>query len=184
VLDADGRAEIPAVVDAIYLAIESGADIINLSFGLQSDEKPDSLKDALKEAKDAGVLVVAAAGNGGDDQKRYPASEGSVISVGALDVTDDNQVAGFSSHGKWVLLAAPGVGIVSSVPGGGYATWAGTSMAAPVVSGQAALLVQVDPEAKRNDVEKALKDSAHKMHGDHKAEKGAIDILESIIDMM
>ena len=57
-------------------------------------------------------------------------------------------------------------------------------MASPVVAGQAALLLEIDPEAKRNDVEKAIKDTARKMTGDNTPDKGAIDILESFADMM
>lgn len=183
VLDADGRADVPTVVEGIAMAMERGADVINLSFTLLGDTKPETMKDVLKEAKDAGVVVVGAAGNGSDDTKRYPASESSVISVAAIDHESAEEVAGFSSHGKWVLLAAPGVSIISAVPGGGYATWSGTSMAAPVVAGQAALLIEIDPSAKRSDVEKALKNGAHKMSGDDRTDKGVIDIMESIDEM-
>ena len=180
VLDAEGRGHLYAVVDGIDMAIEGGADVINLSFSLPDDHKPAPLKDALKRAKDAGVVVVGAAGNRADDRKLYPASEGSVISVGAIGGNDHDEVAGFSSHGKWVLLAAPGVDIVSAVPGGGHAVWTGTSMATPVVAGQAALLFQIAPEAEQKDVRKALKDSARKMRGKKRADKGEIDILESL----
>lgn len=181
VLDADGQAGVPTVVEGIYLAIEMNADVVNMSFSLPSNRKPDSLKDALKAAKDADVLVIGAAGNSGRSDKIYPASEGSVLSVGALDTDEHDEVAEFSGHGKWVLLAAPGVGIVSAVPGGGYAKWAGTSTATPVVAGQAALLVEARPDADRKDLEKAIKDSARKMAGKHRAEKGVIDLLESLV---
>lgn len=183
VLDADGRADVPTVVEGVTMAIEAGADVINLSFTLIGDLKPETMKDVLKAAKDEGIIVVGAAGNGSDDEKRYPASESSVISVAAIDHDDSDEVAGFSNHGNWVLLAAPGVSIVSAIPGGGYATWSGTSMAAPVVAGQAALLIEVDPSAKRSDVEKALKDGAQKMGGKARTEKGVIDIMESIAEM-
>ena len=183
VLDADGRASVYGMVEGIDLAIERGAKVINLSASLLSDAKPDTLKDAIKRAKDADVIVIAAAGNTADDRKLYPGSESSVISVGALDIDDDDEVTGFSAHGNWVLLAAPGVGIVSAVPGGGYAEWTGTSMAAPIVAGQAALLVEVDPDVERKDLEKALKDSAKKMPGKQRAEKGIIDILESLNEL-
>jgi len=183
VLDADGRAGVPTVVEGIYLAIELGADVINLSFSLPTNDKPDSLKDALKAAKEADIVVTGAAGNQGLDDKVYPASEGSVISVGAIDTADQEEVAQFSSYGKWVLVAAPGVDVVSTVPGGGYAVWAGTSMASPVVAGQLALLLEIDPDAKRKDLEKAVKDSARKMTGNNKAEKGVVDLLESLVQI-
>jgi subtilisin family serine protease len=183
VLDADGRSDVAAVAEGIDLAIELGADIINLSAGFPSNEKPHILKDALKRAKEADVVVIVAAGNTGVDSKVYPASESSVISVGAFGFSDIEQVTDFSAHGSWVAVAAPGVGLVSAIPGGGYAEWAGTSMAAPIVAGSAALLVDLDPDADGKDIAKALEDGAQKMHGDDHVKKGRIDILASFDEL-
>ena len=94
----------------------------------------------------SGAVVVAAAGNDASDAVReYPAAEGT---YGLLAVAASNaagQLAGFSNSGPWVHIAAPGQGITSSVPGGGYGTWSGTSMAAPLAAGTAALVRALNP---------------------------------------
>jgi len=86
------------------------------------------------------LVVVAAAGNGGDFVEQYPAAEGTggLIAVGAS--TQQDQLATFSTRGSWIRVAAPGQGITSTVPGGGFGTWSGTSMAAPLVAAEAALI--------------------------------------------
>ena len=178
VLDADGRADLYMVIDAIDLAIEMDADVINMSFGLVGKHKSRAMDDALKRAQKAGIVVVAAAGNVGTSDHSYPASAKDVIAVTALG--DDGQLlAPFSNHGKWVHVAAPGVNIVSAVPDGGYATWAGSSMATAVVSSLAALLAEYAPAKDGKAIRKAVLDGARKMKGKEKADKGIIDFLHS-----
>jgi subtilisin family serine protease len=179
VLNADGEAELYAVIEGIYLAIEMEVDVINMSFGLMGRRMSKSLDEALKQADKAGIVVVAAAGNAGGSEKHYPAAAKNVIAVTALGA-DGELLAPFSNHGKWVHVAAPGVGIVSAVPGGGYATWSGTSMATPVVSSLAAILTDYAPDRAGDKVSKAILDSARKMHHDERADKGIINVLGSI----
>ena len=178
VLNSDGQGTVFGVAEAVRHAVDAGAHVINLSFG--TDKKIDSqvLKDAIAYAKDNGVLVVAAAGNSSSDKKRYPAADAGIVSVGAYDPTK-NELAKFASHGKWVTVAAPGVNITSTVPGGGYATWSGSSMAAPFVSAQAALLLAVDPELTLDELIKLIKDNTAKIKG-KKLDKGAVDYMRSI----
>ena len=178
VLDADGRAELYAVIDAIDLAVEADVDVINMSFGILGKGKSKALDQALKRAHKAGIVVVAAAGNTGESDEHYPAAAKNVIAVTALGA-DGTLLAPFSNHGKWVHVAAPGVGIVSAVPGGGYAKWAGTSMATPVVSSLGGLLVDYAPDKNGKAVHKAILDGARKMDRKERADKGIIDFLAS-----
>jgi thermitase len=146
VLDVDGRGDIFALAHAIEQALAQGADVINLSLG--TDEDTNVLREVLARAAVEGVIVVAAAGNNNSSVAQYPVAYDSVIAVTA--VTSDSLRAGFANYGSWVELAAPGVGITSTIigpQGSGYAVWSGTSMATAFVSGAATLARQKLPNA-------------------------------------
>ena len=179
VLDSEGTGRVFAVAAAIFDATDRGVDVINLSFGLDHQSKSKMLRDALKYAKNSGVIVVAAAGNEGLGHKRYPAAEKDVMAVGAHDRSAE-QLAPFANHGDWVEVAAPGVGVLSALPGGGFGTWSGSSMAAPFVAGQAALLAALAPDEKPKKVIEAIRKSSHKPGRGNKVKHGLIDILGSI----
>ena len=101
------------LVDAAYTCRDHGADIINMS--LSGSSGPNAERKAFDELYyEDGILSVAAASNDGNRQRVFPASYDSVISVAATDINDD--VADFSNQNKWVELAAPGVGVLSTVP--------------------------------------------------------------------
>ncbi len=138
VLDANGRGNTFLLAYAIEWAVGQGADVINLSLG--TPYVSQVLREAIQAAIDRGVVVVAAAGNNNTDTPHYPAAYADVLAVTAVDGA--NRKASFANYG-WVDLAAPGVGITSTVigpEGHGYGSWSGTSMAAPFVSGGAALV--------------------------------------------
>lgn len=180
VLDADGGGDPYVVALALNDAIDDGADVINLSFGRGFKPKSKYLKEAFKRAKKENVTIVAAAGNGGrKDDSHYPAREKDVIGV-AASMRDNSAVAPFSNFGKPSLVAAPGDGIVSTLPGGGFGAWSGTSMAAPIVSGQVALVRSDDPDLDAKKVIEVVGKSARKLPGKRKIEKGLIDILRSL----
>lgn len=137
VLGSDGTGTLDQVAAGIDHARNRGAEIINLSLGCEGCT-PDILEKAVDDAAEAGIFVVAAAGNGNTSTKHYPAAYPSVMAVGATNQNDEK--ASFSNHGGWVDMTAPGVEVRSTVPGRGYASWSGTSMAAPHVAGVGALL--------------------------------------------
>jgi subtilisin family serine protease len=136
VLNAAGSGYLSDVIEGIQWAIANHMQVINMSLGTASDVP--SLHDAVKAAKEAGIVVVAAAGNSGGSVS-YPAAYPEVIAVSAID--QNNVIASWSSRGPEVDLAAPGVSIYSTYKGTGYATLSGTSMAAPHVTGSAALVL-------------------------------------------
>lgn len=131
VLDNTGAGTYGDVASGIVFAADKGARVLNLSLGGSSSSR--TLQDAVKYAQNKGAVVVAAAGNNGNNSAVYPAAYPGVIAVSAS--TQDDNLASFSSYGGHVYVAAPGVSIVSTYNSGGYATLSGTSMATPVVSG-------------------------------------------------
>lgn len=127
------------IAAGIDWAVASGADVVNMSLG---GPQPDAAtRDAVRRAAAKGVIVVAAAGNEGprEGSVGYPGGYAEAVCVAAVD--SQLRVPAFSSRGAPVRVAAPGVGVRSCYPGGRFATMSGTSMAAPYVSGCAALYV-------------------------------------------
>ncbi|WP_258724374.1 S8 family serine peptidase [Cellulomonas sp. NS3] len=160
VLDARGNGADSVVAQGIAWAVDHGADVLNLSLG-GSDPSPVLLA-AMQAAVARGVVVVVAAGNDGSDVAQYPAAYApqvaGVLAVGATD--DDGALTDFSSWGDWVSIAAPGSRIVGPAAGGGYAQADGTSLAAPFVSGTAALVLARTPGATPALVEDRLVSTA------------------------
>jgi subtilisin family serine protease len=168
----DGDERDKDVANAIRYAVDHGAQIINMSFGKAYSPYKAVVDEAVRYADSAGVLLVHAAGNDGHDlakESSYPtpfyAGGGRArnwIEVGASSWKGrDSLVASFSNYGQQqVDLFAPGVDILSTVPGGGYERESGTSMAAPVVSGIAALLMAHYPSLTAADVKRILVETA------------------------
>ncbi|MEU7569389.1 type VII secretion-associated serine protease mycosin [Streptomyces fradiae] len=130
------------MADAIDHALAEKADVINISQDTTEPLGPDSdLGRAVARALEKDVVVVASAGNNGLDGKvknTYPAAFPGVLAVGASD--RNNERAPFSQAGEFLGVAAPGVDMVSTVPGGGQCVDNGTSFSAPYVAGVAALI--------------------------------------------
>jgi len=143
VLGADGSGDYSDVIAALQWVVDNGIQVTNNSYG-SSGDPGETVKTAFDNAEAAGVLNVCAAGNSGNPPGRgdnviYPARYASCIAVAATN--QDDKRTRFSSTGPDVELAAPGVDILSTYIGGGYATGDGTSMAAPHVAGTAALAI-------------------------------------------
>jgi subtilisin family serine protease len=126
---------------AVRWAVDNGAQVINMSLGSTSTSWPESWDDAFLYAELNDVVVVAAAGNraGGLSQVGAPATIPGVLAVGGLS-RDGEASWDSSSEGISLGVAAPAEKLVGGLPGGGYANWSGTSGAAPLVAGVAALI--------------------------------------------
>lgn len=148
------------IAQGILYAMEKGAKVINMSLGGYFSSP--ILEEAVQKAIDAGITVVAAAGNEATDMYSIPASYEGVISVGATD--SKNKLAEFSNYGPSVDIVAPGVDVYSPIydytKGSSFAELSGTSMASPVVAGVASLLLSKDPNLKPYQVEWILERTA------------------------
>ncbi|MGD6875654.1 S8 family peptidase [Bacillus infantis] len=148
------------IAQGILYAIEKGADVINMSLGGYI-ESP-IFEEAVEKAIDAGITVVAAAGNESWDEYSSPASYEGVISVGSTN--SKNELSDYSNFGASVDIVAPGEEVYSSVfdylKGSSFARLSGTSMASPVVAGVAALLKSKYPDLKPFEIEAILEQTA------------------------
>ncbi|HTE45353.1 MAG TPA: S8 family peptidase [Gemmatimonadaceae bacterium] len=170
----DGDERDKDVGNAIRYAVDNGAQIISMSFGKAYSPYKAAVDDAVKYADSKGVLMVHAAGNDGADLsngKNFPTPEylgggrpANWIEVGASSWKGgDNLAANFSNYGRTqVDVFAPGVDILSTIPGNQYERDSGTSMAAPVVSGLAALLMDYYPNLTASDIKKVILASVSK----------------------
>jgi subtilisin family serine protease len=168
----DGDERDKDVANAIRYAVDNGARIINMSFGKSFSPEKRAVDDAVRYADEKGVLMVHAAGNDGADlgtEPNYPnrwyLDGGSArlwIEVGASSWEGPDRLAApFSNYGREkVDVFAPGAAILSTVPGSRYQANSGTSMAAPVVTGIAALLMSYFPELSAEEVRRIILESA------------------------
>jgi subtilisin len=153
------------LISALDFCMEKGVDVVNLSLG--SDQPSETLEQKILQAKQAGIACIVAAGNSGA-AVQYPASSPNVLAVSAVGklnefppntyhsqtILGDSRLIGpdgffaakFSCFGPEVGVCGPGVAILSSVPNSNYAVWDGTSMAAPHITGLAALILAHHPD--------------------------------------
>lgn len=177
VLNGDGLGTAKDVAKGIMYALKSGARVANLS--LTSSIRSKAIDDAMDAAEQGGMSCIVAAGNNGTSETQYPSSRKEVIVVGAVD--SNNLKAPFSNYNRSVSVVAPGVEIRSTYVGGGYATWAGTSFAAPFVAGEAALVLALHPEFLPANTKDVILGSAHSIDRLNPAYKG--NLGKGIIDI-
>mgnify|MGYP001077490778 CR=1 FL=1 len=139
VLSRSGSGWTSDIIEGIQWSVDNNMDVINMSLG--SSVYSAAFDTACQQAIDAGLTIVAAAGNEGPGMETvgYPAKYARVIGVSATDNSD--MIASFSSRGEGVDIAAPGVSVYSTYKGQAYATLSGTSMASPHVAGVVALVL-------------------------------------------
>ena len=176
------------VANAIRYAVDNGANIVNMSFGKNLSPGKTAVDEAVRYAASKGVLLVHAAGNDGkniDTEANFPEAAYATgtrapnwIEVGASNHDTRNLVADFSNYSKVeVDVFAPGVDIYSTLPGGTYGALDGTSMAAPVVSGVAALVWAYYPALTAEQLRTVLLASARRfpnMTFEHKGVRGPL----------
>ncbi len=160
VLDAQGSGNDSVIAAGIVWAADHGARVINLSLG--GPGVSQELRDAIAYAVGKSAVVVAAAGNSATSDRFYPAADPAAISVAATTAADRRYA--WSNFGSWVLVAAPGCN-VAPARGGRDEFFCGTSSAAPLVSGLAALALSTNPTATPTDIAQALERAAVPVSG-------------------
>jgi subtilisin family serine protease len=182
----DGDERDKDVANAIRYAVDNGARVINMSFGKEFSPQKSAVDDAVKYADAHGVLMVHAAGNDGKDNDlghNFPTAyylDGghaqNWIEVGASSWKGGDTLAtSFSDYGQRVDVFAPGEDIKSTIPGNKYQRDSGTSMASPVVTGLAALIMSYYPNLTAADVKRIILASATRYTAQMVAKPGAKD---------
>jgi hypothetical protein len=172
----DGTASLFDIVRAIYFAVDHGARILNMSFSMTS-LAPELLR-ALTYATSLNVIPIAAVGNEGIETLTYPAALRQVVGVGATDLLDRRSA--FSNYGNsLVTVAAPGEQLVTAYPDGRYAMVWGTSFSTALVSGEAALMLSINPQASLREAMLAL-DGSINLSGGLGLGEGRIDLLRNL----
>ena len=188
IADANAWATWSTVAQGLTWAADQGARVANISYsGVAASS---SIRSAAQYMQNKGGVVVVAAGNNNRDEAISPTT--TMIPVSATDSADLK--AGFSSWGNFVAMSAPGVGIWTTVRGGSYQTWQGTSLASPVVAGVVALMMSRKPSLTGAQIEQTLFQSAVDLgvagrdpvygHGrvDAAAAVAAVDSLTTTLD--
>ncbi|WP_096155439.1 MULTISPECIES: S8 family peptidase [Bacillus] len=181
VLGSDGSGTLAGIAQGIEWSIANGMDVINMSLGGSTGSS--TLKQASDNAYNSGIVVVAAAGNSGNffgliNTIGYPARYDSVIAVGAVDA--NNNRASFSSVGNELEVMAPGVNILSTLPGNSYGSLNGTSMASPHVAGAAALMLAKNPNLTNVQVRQKLSQTATNLGSKFYFGNGVINVEKAL----
>jgi hypothetical protein len=171
----DGHGSTSDILHAIYFAVHKGAKVLNMSFSRPSPSL--EMRLALDYATMRGVIAVSSAGNLGTSALMYPAAYDNVI--GVASTANDDTRSSFSNYGsKTVWVAAPGEGIITPYPGGGFAAAWGTSFSTPYVAGTAALLAGLQGSATQNQVASAV---AHAKPLTPDLGNGRLDIYQAVL---
>ncbi len=144
------------IAQAVIYAVDNGAKVLNMSFG-DASYSP-FLKDAIRYAYENNCVIVGSAGNSGSTAYHYPSSFDEVISVSATDAGDF--IAPFSNYGASISVAAPGVNVYTTLLGGGYQFFSGTSASAPLVSALAALILSQNSSLTHDEVQSVIESSS------------------------
>lgn len=164
----DGRMHISDMVNAIYYAVDNGADVINISYGGEGNSQAE--QEAVNYAYKANVPIVASAGNENSSVKNYPASCKHAISVAATDQNNKRVIASTwgSNYGTSVDIAAPGISLRTTDINSSYSLREGTSYASPIVAGVVAIMKSITfGNISVDGIQQILTDSATKLSINH-----------------
>ncbi|MEU1487991.1 type VII secretion-associated serine protease mycosin [Streptomyces sp. NPDC005752] len=185
--DAEGHGTAETLAQAIdYAVVQARADVINISQDTANAVKPaPELEQAVNAALAKDIVIVASAGNdglGGNIKKTYPASFPGVLAVASSD--RNNERAAFSQSGDFVGVAAPGVDMISTVPGGGHCSDNGTSFSAPYVAGVAALIKAKHQDWTQKQIVAQIEQTAERSIAghDHLVGWGVVDPVRALTE--
>ncbi|WP_406145570.1 type VII secretion-associated serine protease mycosin [Streptomyces sp. NBC_01012] len=185
--DAEGHGTAETLASAIhYAANDAHADVINISQDTANAVKPAAvLQQEVNAALAKNIVVVASAGNdglGGNVKETYPASFDGVLAVASAD--RNNERAAFSQSGDFVGVAAPGVDMISTVPGGGHCSDNGTSFSAPYVAGVAALIKAKHKDWTQKQIVAQIEQTAERSIAghDHLVGWGVVDPVRALTE--
>jgi subtilisin family serine protease len=171
----NGTGNLADIIHAIYYATQNHANVINMSFDLSGPSQ--ALSQAVSYANHAGVILVAAAGNESTSARVYPAAFNGHV-VGIASTTDWDTRSSFSNYGTAdVWIAAPGENVISTFPGGTYASASGTSFSSPLVAGTAALLLNAKPALNQTNAASAL---THAIQLTPDLNHGRLDVYQAV----
>lgn len=171
----NGTGYLSNIVAALYYAVQHQANVVNMSFDVSSPSA--ALSQAASYANQKGVILVAAAGNESTSTPVYPAAlNGNVM--GIASTTDWDARSSFSNYGNTdVWIAAPGEYVISTFPGGTYASASGTSFSSPMVAGTAALMLSAKPGLNHSSAASAL---SHAIRLTPDLNHGRLDVYQAI----
>ena len=150
----DGNGSLSNIIAAVYYSVQNHANVINMSFDMTTSST--EFNNALKYANNNHVILVASAGNEGEDEMVYPAAWQQYV-MGVASTNNQDQPSSFSNYGDQIVwVAAPGEGVITTYPFGLYAAGWGTSFSSPMVSGTASLLLNLQSKTNQNQAALAV----------------------------